>query len=86
MYLIGCILVTKPQAVITVATSISDISLITPYVTKPQAVITVATSAKIHSVLTAGKLVTKPQAVITVATECWVVKSQYYIWLQNRKR
>ena len=47
MYLIGCILVTKPQAVITVATSISDISLITPYVTKPQAVITVATVKQI---------------------------------------
>ena len=61
--------VTKPQAVITVATVIAGaLYLLNIPVTKPQAVITVATNHQLFDGALKG-MVTKPQAVITVATK-----------------
>ena len=80
--------VTKPQAVITVATldGYGAAAAVCYGVTKPQAVITVATLVEDIVDPSAVGPVTKPQAVITVAT--FQLK---YDWdaakkLQNRKR
>ena len=70
------IIVTKPQAVITVATldGYGAAAAVCYGVTKPQAVITVATLDGYGAAAAVCYGVTKPQAVITVATEHTLVK------------
>ena len=61
-------MVTKPQAVIAVATTAIQAHQQMVEVTKPQAVIAVATGIPVVAIPSLRRSVTKPQAVIAVAT------------------